>query len=52
MAATLYPLPVPPIPCHTVGLDNLTHLRVRNVFDGVLIVVDRLTRMGHFLPCA
>jgi hypothetical protein len=26
MGATLYPLPVPPRPWHTVGLDYLTHL--------------------------
>jgi hypothetical protein len=47
MAATRYPLPVPPRPWHIVGLDYLTHLHVSNVFDSVLIVVDRLTRMAH-----
>jgi hypothetical protein len=34
-----------------VGLDYLTHLPERNGFNIVLIVVDRLTRMAHFLPC-
>jgi hypothetical protein len=51
MAATLYPLPVPPISWHTVGLDYLTHLHESNGFNSVLIVVDHLTRMAHFLPC-
>jgi hypothetical protein len=50
-AATLYPLHVPPISWHTLGLDYLTHLLVRNGFDGVLIIVDHLTRMAHFMPC-
>jgi hypothetical protein len=51
MAATLYPLHVPPIPWHTVGLDYLIHLLESNGFIRVLIVVDHLTRMAHFLPC-
>jgi hypothetical protein len=51
MAATIYPLHVPPIPSRTAGLDCLTQLPVSNGFDSVMIVVDHLTRMGHFLPC-
>jgi hypothetical protein len=51
MAATLNPLHVPPRPWDTIGLDYLTHLPVSNDFDSVLIVVDHLTRMAHFLPC-
>jgi hypothetical protein len=51
IAATLYPLLVPPKPWHTVGLDYLTHLPLSNGFDSVLIVVDHLTRMAHLLPC-
>jgi hypothetical protein len=51
MAATLYPLHVPPRPWHTVGLDYLTHLHESNAFNSVLIVVDYMTRMAHFLPC-
>jgi hypothetical protein len=50
-AATLYPLPVPPKPWHTIGLDYLTHLLESNGFNSVLIVVEHLTRMAHFLPC-
>jgi hypothetical protein len=51
MAATLYPLHVPPTPWHTFGRDYLTHLLESNGFNNVLIVVDHLTRMAHFLPC-
>jgi hypothetical protein len=51
MAATLYPLRVPPRPWHTFGIDNLTHLPESNGFNIVLIVVDPLSRMAHFLPC-
>jgi hypothetical protein len=51
MAASFYPLHVPLIQWHTIGLDFLTHLHVSNGFDSVLIVVDHLTRMTHFLPC-
>jgi hypothetical protein len=51
MAATLYPLPVPSKPWHTIGLDYVTHMLESNGFNSVLIVVDYLTRMTHFLPC-
>ena len=51
MAATLYPLHVPPRPWHAIGLDYFTHLHESNGFNSVLIVVDNLTGMAHFLPC-
>jgi hypothetical protein len=51
MAAILYPLPFPPTPLHTIGLDYLTKLLESNGFGSVLIVVDHLTRTAHFLPC-
>jgi hypothetical protein len=50
MAATLYPLHVPPKPWHIVGLHCLTHLHESNSFNNVLIVIDHLFRMAHFLP--
>jgi hypothetical protein len=34
-----------------MGLDYLTHLHVSYGFDSVLIVVDHLTQMAHFLMC-
>jgi hypothetical protein len=51
MAAILYPLHVPPRPWHIIGLDYLTHLPESNGFNNVLIVVDHLTRVAHFLLC-
>jgi hypothetical protein len=42
MAATLYPLPLPPIPRHTIGLAYLTHLFESIGFNSVRIVVDQL----------
>jgi hypothetical protein len=49
-AVTLYyPLLVPPRPWQVASLDHLTHLLVSNGFDIVLIVVDHLSRMAHFL---
>jgi hypothetical protein len=35
---------------NTVGFDYLTHLHGSNGVNSVLIVVDHLTRMAHFLP--
>jgi hypothetical protein len=52
MAATLYPLLVPPRPWHTVGFDYLTKMPLSNGFDSVRIVIDHLTRMARFMPCA
>jgi hypothetical protein len=51
MAATIYTLHDPPTPWHTVGIDYLTHLPMSNGFENVLIMVDHLTRIAHFLPC-
>jgi hypothetical protein len=51
MAETLYPLLVPPRPRHTIGFDYLTHMHESNEFNSVMIVVDHLTRMAHFMPC-
>jgi hypothetical protein len=51
MAATLYPLHFPPRPLHTVGLGYFANLRVSNGFDNMLIIVDHMTGMAHFLPC-
>jgi hypothetical protein len=48
IAASLYPLLVPPRPWHTIGRDYLTRLLLSNGLDNVLIVVDHLTRMAHF----
>jgi hypothetical protein len=50
MHATIYPLHVLPMPWYTVGLDYLIHLPMSDCFANMLVVVDHLTRMAHFLP--
>jgi hypothetical protein len=45
------PLPVPPYPWHTVGLDFVSSLPMIKGYDSVLVTVDHLTRMAHFTPC-
>jgi hypothetical protein len=32
-------------------MDFITGLPISNKFDSILIVVDRLTKMSHFIPC-
>ena len=47
----LQPLPIPARPWQSIGMDYLGPLPVSmNGHDMVLIVVDRLTKMAHFIP--
>ena len=46
----LNPLPVPTQPWSSVSLDFITQLPVSNKFTAILVVVDRLTKMSHFIP--
>ena len=45
------PLPVPPHPWHTCGMDFITEFPKCCGFDTILVVIDHLTRLGHFIPC-
>lgn len=47
----LRPLPVPDRSWQDLSMDFITHLPKSNGRDAVLVVVDRLTKMRHFLPC-
>ena len=47
----LEPLPIPSKPWQSISLDFITDLSVSKGFNAILIVVDRYTRMAHFLPC-
>lgn len=47
----LYPLDILEMKWESVSLDFVTTLpRVRGGFDSVLVVVDRLTKVAHFIP--
>jgi RNase H-like domain found in reverse transcriptase/Reverse transcriptase (RNA-dependent DNA polymerase)/Integrase zinc binding domain/Chromo (CHRromatin Organisation MOdifier) domain/Aspartyl protease len=49
----LSPLPVPEKPWDSVSMDFITDLpKTTNKNDAILVVVDRLTKMTHFIPCA
>jgi hypothetical protein len=50
-AGLLLPLPVPPRPWHSIAMDMITDLPAINGFDSILVVIDRFTKLGHFLPC-
>ena len=47
----LEPLPIPIKPWQSIALDFIIDLPVSKVFDVILTVVDRYTKMAHFLPC-
>ena len=46
----LQPLPVPRRPWSSVSMDFITDLPPSNSFDSIFVVVDRLTKMAHFVP--
>ena len=47
----LQPLPVPDGPWKSISMDFITDLPSSKGFDSILTVVDRFTKMTHFLPC-
>ena len=49
--AAVDPLPVPPHPWHTCGMDFITDLPDCSGYDSILVVIDHLTRLAHFIPC-
>jgi hypothetical protein len=48
---TLEPLPIPAGPCTDISYDMITDLPVSAGSHSILTVVNRLTKMAHFLPC-
>ena len=48
----LAPLPVPSSPWKGLSCDFITDLPVSNGKDSILVFVDRMSRMNHFIPCS
>ena len=52
MNGLLMPLSIPRRPWDSISMDLITRLPVTaRGFDAILVVVDRLTKMTHFIPC-
>ena len=47
----LQPLPIPHRPWSSISMDFITDLPLSNAYDSIFVVVDRLTKMAHFVPC-
>jgi hypothetical protein len=47
----LKPLPIPDRAWQDLSMDFITHLPESNGFDAILVIVDRLTKMKHFVAC-
>lgn len=47
----LRPLPVPERSWQDISMDFITHLPPSHGYDAILVVVDRLTKMKHFITC-
>lgn len=47
----LRPLPVPHQPWQDISIDFVTGLPTSNGFDSICVIVDRLTKQRHLVPC-
>jgi hypothetical protein len=46
----LQPLPIPEAPWQSVSMDSIVKLPKSKGFDSILVIVDRFTKMAHFIP--
>ena len=47
----LRPLPIPTNNWREVSIDFITGLPESNGYNAIMVVVDRLSKMRHFIPC-
>ena len=47
----LKPLPIPEQPWKSISMDFVVKLPVSDNFDSICVVVDRLSKQAHFIPC-
>lgn len=47
----LHPLPVPSTPWQSISMDFIIDLPPSSGYNAILVVVDRFTKMAHFLAC-
>ena len=48
----LRPLPLPDWSWSSISMDFITDLPLSEGHDSILVVVDRFTKMAHFIPCS
>ncbi len=48
----LRPLPIPNQPWGSIAMDFIMDLPIVRAKNSILVVVDRLTKMAHFIPCS
>ena len=48
----LRPIPIPSRPFEVISMDFIPELPESNGFDNILVIVDKLTKYGIFIPCS